>query len=415
MPYPLPRAAGADWKRPGGRAAFFQKGESMSEKRITVWVQRFKDRSTLVLQWLDPDTGKRKSKSAGTADPKEAEEKRKDLEYELTHGKYQEASRMTWERFRELFETEHLPGCRPATHPVFAATFDAFEAVCNPRTLRGVNERTLSAFLAGLRKLPGRNGPMESSTINTRLRFLHIALAWAESQKLIPECPKFPAVHIVERDPQPIPAESFERLLDKAEDPEMKAYLLCGWLAGLRRNEALLLEWEPSDSAPWVNFGRERIVLPAQFVKGKRDQWVPLDPELRTALEALPRRGKQVFHFTSRLTKGRLKETGLSQRIRRLAERAGVRLTMHTLRKGFGCRYAGKVPAQVLQKLMRHRNISLTMKFYANVDDAVEAAVLGAKRNGLRNKKASAEGAEVTGQDATQGSEEGNGEPAFDS
>src|SRR5205823_5664629 len=99
--------------RPGNRRRpprRFQKGKPMSEeRRITVWVQRFKDRSTLVLQWIDPDTGKRKSKSAGTSDHDIAEGRRKDLEYELTHGKYQEASRMTWERFRELFEAEHLP------------------------------------------------------------------------------------------------------------------------------------------------------------------------------------------------------------------------------------------------------------------------------------------------------------------
>jgi hypothetical protein len=50
---------------------------------------------------------------------------------------------------------------------------------------------------------------------------------------------------------------------------------------------------------------------------------------------------------------------------------------MHSLRKGFGCRYAAKVPAQVLQKLMRHSNIKTTMDYYANVDDAVEQAVLG--------------------------------------
>jgi hypothetical protein len=65
-----------------------------------------------------------------------------------------------------------------------------------------------------------------------------------------------------------------------------------------------------------------------------------------------------------------------------------VRLTMHTLRKGFGCRYAGRVPAQVLQKLMRHRNIKTTMDYYANVDAAVEEAVLGPpadRRNSSRN------------------------------
>ena len=38
----------------------------MPDERVTVWVQRFKDRQHLMLQWIDPDTGKRKSRSAGT-------------------------------------------------------------------------------------------------------------------------------------------------------------------------------------------------------------------------------------------------------------------------------------------------------------------------------------------------------------
>ncbi len=127
----------------------------MSEKRIRVWTQRFKDRPQLMLQWLDPDTGRRKSKSAGTADEAEAEQARSDLEYELNHGKHQAASRMTWEAFRDLFEVEYLPDKRPGTRDVYRATLDRFEQLCNPRTLRGVTERTVSLFAAGLRKEPG--------------------------------------------------------------------------------------------------------------------------------------------------------------------------------------------------------------------------------------------------------------------
>ena len=58
---------------------------------------------------------------------------------------------------------------------------------------------------------------------------------------------------------------------------------------------------------------------------------------------------------------------------------------MHALRRGFGCRYAGKVSAHVLQRLMRHASIKTTMDYYANVDAAVEEAVLGPQRNTLRN------------------------------
>src|SRR5262249_12241201 len=105
---------------------------------------------------------------------------------------------------------------------------------------------------------------------------------------------------------------------------------------------------------------------------------------LREALEALPRQGSKVFRFCDR--KGRLlTTTGVSQRVVALAKKAGVRLSMHSLRKGFGCRHASKVPAQVLQKLMRHANIKVTMDYYANVDEAAEEAILGPRRNGSRN------------------------------
>jgi integrase len=357
----------------------------MPEKRVTVWVQRFKDRPSLMLQWIDPDTGRRKSKSAETADEKEAETARADHEYELNNGRYQEASRMTWDRFRELFEAEYVAGGRPYTQRNYKATLDLFERLCGPRTIRGITERTISAFAAGLRKTPGFSPDgMQPSTIKVRLQFLHTALNWAADQKLIPACPKFPTVKVPKKRPQPVPAESFERLLLKAPDANMRAYLLCGWLAGLRLGEALVLEWEETDGAPWVDFAGDRIVLPAEFVKGDEDQWVPLDPLLRQALEALPRRGKKVFRFVA--ADGHpVCEVTVSARIIALARAAGVKLTMKSLRRGFGCRYAGKVPAQVLQKLMRHANIKTTMDYYANVDEAAMEAVLGRQRNTSRN------------------------------
>jgi integrase len=350
----------------------------MSEKRITVWVQKFPDRRNLVLRWTDPINNRRiKSKSTGTADPKEAEAARIDLEADLNNGRYQDAARISWERFRELFEEEYLPNCRPTTRRQFQNTFRLLEEVCNPRTLRSINERVLSAFVAGLRRLPGRISKQgrAPSGIRVCLAYMHAALNWAVQQKILPAVPAAPTVTVPKKRPQPVPVESFERLLVQA-DQQMRAYLLCGWLAGLRRNEALLLERQQTDRAPWLDLGRNRIWLPAEFVKAGEDQWVPLDPDLREALEALPRRGRHVFHFV--MPGGEpATPSGMSKLITELARKAGVRLNMRSLRRGFGCRYAGKVPAQVLQRLMRHAKIDTTMDFYANVDEAVEAAVLG--------------------------------------
>jgi integrase len=361
----------------------------MQEKRVRVWVQRFKGRPTLMLQWHCPETGRRKSKSAGTSDPERAEAARVDLEADLNAGRYAEASRMTWERFRELFEEEYLPNCRPRTREVYANAFDLFEKVCGTPPLRSITARTVSAFTAGLRKLPGRGGApgMQPLTVKVRLQFLRTALAWAARQGLIPAAPAFPCVKVPKRKPQPVPVESVERLLDKADDPDLRVFLMCGWLAGLRRKEALALEWEQADDAPWVDFDREKIWLPGTFVKAVEDQWVPLDPKLREALLSLPRTGRKVFHLMAHGDRSELKPTSVSDRIADLAKAAGVKLSMKSLRRAFGCYYAARVSAQVLQKLMRHGDIKTTLDYYANVDDAAEEAVLGPGRKQSRNPR----------------------------
>jgi integrase len=379
----------------------------MSEQRVTVWVQKFNDRPALVLQWIDPATGKRKSRSAGTADPKAAEAARVDLESDLNNNRYLAADRMPWSRFRELFETEYLAGRREGTAKAYRNTLDLFERLCRPRDLRGVNERIVSAFAAGLRKERGRagGGGMQASSVKGRLSTLRAVLRWAADQRLIPACPKFPAVKVPRKRPQPVPTEAFEKLLAKAPDGQWRAFLLCGWLAGLRRNEALLLEWAEADKAPWLDLGRNRIILPAEFVKGAEDQWVPIDPVLRAALEALPRQGKRVFRFAWPGAGTPLSPSGVSLWLGRLAKDAGVRMNMRSLRRGFGCRHAAKVPAQVLQRLMRHASISTTVAFYANVDAAVEEAILGPQRNASRNKPP---------QNAPQPDEDGGCNPSYD-
>jgi hypothetical protein len=193
----------------------------MTDKRITVWVQRFKDRDALMLQWIDPGPPpKRKSKSAGTADEGEAEKQRADLEYELNHGLHKQASAMSWEKFRELFEAEYVTPLRDNTRLNYGYALDHFETICGPRTLKGITARTLSAFVAGLRQLPGRKPgtKMAPSSVRVRVEFLRTALNWAREQSLLPSVPKFPKVDVPETKPRPIPAESFERLMARAAD-----------------------------------------------------------------------------------------------------------------------------------------------------------------------------------------------------
>lgn len=371
----------------------------MQEKRITVWIQSYSDRSNLTLMWIDPLTGKRKSESAETSIRSLAEMKRTEKEYELNHGLHKEVSRMSWEKFRQLFETEHVSGRRQNTRDNYAETFAAFEKLCRPTSLRGITTRTISAFVGALRKQPGyRGGTMQESTIKIRVQHMRTALTWAVRQRLIPEAPDFPVIKVPKRKPQPVSTEAYERMLAKAPDEAMRVFIMSGWLAGLRLNEALALEREETEEAPYLDLARERIVFPAKIVKGGEDQWVPLDPELREAIEALPRQGRKVFSFVEERSGKPVKDVAVSHRVVEIARQAGVKLTMKSLRRGFGCYWAARVPAQVLQKLMRHSNIRITMDYYANVDDAAMQAVLGRQRNTLRNSEAK----EVAQQEASE-------------
>jgi integrase len=215
-------------------------------------------------------------------------------------------------------------------------------------------------------------------TMKNYLIALKTALAWAVDQKLLPSLPKFPTIKVPKKKPQPIPAEAFEKLLDKAPGALWRAYLLCAWWGGLRLSEARHLQWDPSDSLPWIDFEDDRIVLPAIFAKSDEDQWVPLHPILRQALSELPRTGPEVFPFRSRRGGGPLSRNGITNRILDMAKRAGVKLSMHKLRKGFGCRVAkklGKGNAPILHSLMRHSSMQITMDYYASVDDVLHDAI----------------------------------------
>lgn len=348
-------------------------------RRVTVWIQRFKDRPFPMLQWIDPDTGQRKSKTAETADPEAAEQARADLEYELNHGLHRERSRLDWDKLRDAFHDDHLAGLRPRSREKYETVLDVFEEIVKPAKLAAITERTVSAFVRGMRQRKRGNNPgLAPMTIKNYCVALRTCLAWATKQKLIPSLPEFPTIKVPKKKPQPIPAESFEKMLAKAPDDQWKAFLLCGWWAGLRLTEAENLQWQRSDKLPWLDLDENRIMLPAEFAKSGRDEWVPLHPVLRKILTDLPRHGPAIFDLRTKTKKHKLTRSGISTAVLHFAKAAGVKLSMHRLRKGFGCRLAkalGKGGAAVLHEIMRHSSMQVTMDYYANVDDAKAEAI----------------------------------------
>jgi integrase len=339
----------------------------MPDERISVYVLQPKDRPFLKLEWVDPETGIRRSKSAKTADPKKAEKARADLEYELNHGMAHEPSKMLWQTFRETYEHEKLAGAREATRNKAGYVFDAFTELAHPQTLGKVTERTLSKYATALREKG-----FKPATIQGHLAYLRAALRWAADQRIIPVAPKVvmpkvPKKKIIRK----IVAEEFERLVTVAPDEGWAAFICTAWYTGMRRTEMLDLTWSGHSGAPWVDFGQARIWIPAEYNKSDADQWMPLHPQLAEILQPRRQEGGKVFTLSE-------SPREVSRRFSKLAKRAGLKITLHDLRRSFGSRYAAVVPAPVLQRLMRHADIKTTLAFYTNVDDVLEEAILKA-------------------------------------
>lgn len=328
-------------------------------KPVTVWVQDRPNRY-LSLEWHDPITGRRRTRSAKTNDFPTATKAAAELQANLNAGIERSGESVSWDHFRDAFMEEHAAGLRPRSQEKFRSVFDRFESICNPTRLDRIDERVLTAFVVGMRKLK-----REPWTIRNYLGGLRSAFRWAVVQGWM-HAIRIPAVKVPRTRPKRIDPSDVAKLLAVA-DAEERALILLGWLAGLRISEAWQLRWERTDLWPWVDVQHREIVFPARFVKAGADQSVPMHHELAAALQALPRDRDRVMRPTERRNAG--------NRFADLADRAGVALRYHDLRRGFCSAIAAKHPPAVLMSLARHSSIQTTMQFYANVDAGQAAAI----------------------------------------
>ena len=217
---------------------------------------------------------------------------------------------------------------------------------------------------------------------------------------------------------RPITGEEFDRMLANVEAivgpdaaPSWKRLLNGLWHSGLRLGEAIALYWDrddcPGGKCLEVDLSGKRpmLVIPAELDKGNRDRLLPIAPEFAEFLLATPeaeRRGP-VFAVKRRRQRytGEMRLLHVSATICQVGKRAGVvvnpdsgkRAAAHDLRRSFGQRWAARVMPQILMQLMRHEDISTTMKYYVGKEaeataDVLYAAVekLGTNRGTIRRK-----------------------------
>ena len=347
-------------------------------EEIKVHVVRYPDRSKLMMRYRCPDTGKQIARSTRTVKQREAERAAAKWEAEVREGRYQKASKMTWEAFRSEFDRNVLSGLRETTAMAYESTFNVFERKCKPVKLSQLTTQKVTAFVTMLRE-----DGLTPATIARHLRTLKLATRWAKEQKMLNEVPEFKMPSEAKgAKGRALSLEEFERMLAKAGP--LKFYLQGLWASGLRLAESLQLRWDDAPGALVVDFTGRRPMLriPAESEKGNCHRVLPMAPEFAELLELVPadeRRGF-VFRFPGDCPRS---VHSVCQRVVAIGKAAGVKIkdrtkldgdgqpvtvaqcaSAHDLRRSFGFRWSRRVMPAVLKELMRHSSIDTTMKFY---------------------------------------------------
>jgi integrase len=363
---------------------------------IKVHLVKYPDRANLVMRYVDPFTGRQVQRSTKTTKQSDAVKAAGKWESELNEGRYRKQSRMTWAEFRELYETEVLPGLADGTGECKASVFNYIESTINPQRLAELTTARLSAFSAKLRE----NG-MKETTLSVHLAHLKPVLKWAVRQgylRAIPdvEMPKRAKGVTQTMRGRALVGEEVDRLVAKVSsvrkrEPKKWKRLIRGlWQSGLRLSEALALSWD--DDAPISvctkgKYPALRIYAEAQ--KKHRDELLPIAPEFADFLLAVPKSKRRGLVFGIYGENGQPLSTKRASRYLSAIGKAakivtnkveGRYATAHDWRRSFCTRWARRIMPADLKALARHASITTTMTYYVSqsaedMGDLLRAAI----------------------------------------
>ena len=390
------------FQRVAGLMVFF--GVFPMSEEIHVKVNSYGADRPLSLVYFDPTSGKKKAKSSGTTDWREAERLAGELQKELRAGRYAAPSKLTWADFRKRYAAEKLPTLSPKTRDAFGSAANHLERVLNPDRLVKLTASVLSGFQKKLRE-----EGMGEVTIGSTLRHLRASLSWAVDQELLAAVPKMAIPRAGGARSRAVSGEEFDRLIVAAPkarpaDSAAWAYYLRGlYRGGLRLEESLAVSWD--ETAPFaidLTGRRPAFRIDAAAQKARRDERLPMTEDFYRLLMETPEaeRVGKVFKLTGLKTRTPITPKRVCRIVAKIGKTAGVVVatkerrkrvdgklvattvkkfaTAHDLRRSFGTRWAKRVMPAVLQRLMRHAEIATTMKYYVTMDsDSVADEVWG--------------------------------------
>lgn len=228
--------------------------------------------------WRDPHTGRRCTKSTGTANRQSAQlfaNKLQDKLYRQSIGAYDPAEDYLDLLFTDAkgqFLTAKSERLRPDSVEAYRYSLLAFERTMHPKELRKVDTRVIHDFVSA------RTQQVEAVTTNKDLRHLRAFFNWCHGQGFMGVPPDFKGqfLNVDEADPIWIAEEDVKAVLNAIADPKLvlKRRSSDWWLifirmalfTGMRRSELLGLRWSEVD----FEAGQVRVVRHTS--KGRKDR-----------------------------------------------------------------------------------------------------------------------------------------------
>ncbi len=347
---------------------------------IRVWIRKRKGKkkTSYHLRWIT-DTGKWRNKRIGT-DLKLAEREAVRLEDELRAGTHVDLKDVNWPTFIDevsaLMEGKHRAQCRATLRE-----FGQAVSIHSPRTVR---QSAIKTYVEFLRSKGRENGQLANgvTTINTKLTYLRLSFNTGIRLEYLAKNPlagwnwakvKKPTLRILSPDEESKILASAENLYGFG----MRTFLSFALETWGRLGEITGLLWDD------VRFDDKSILF--RDTKSFEDRFIPI-AESSSLLDDLRRLQVQTQVIGGPFVAyGAKRSSTTTDRRFAIVKDAGIpHFTYHDLRRtGITRALLAGVPPITVQRLAGHREITTTMRHYAQVNnqdlrDGVERAARAA-------------------------------------
>ena len=334
--------------------------------------------------WYD-HAGRKRSKKLGAKSI--ADKYRRKIEGELALRIAEGPTRKRWSDFRERFTDAIVSLKSTGTANAYKEALDNFERIAKPVYMDAITNETIDVFRARRSRerrrttaKPGsdaskrKTAKVSPATVNKDLRHLRAALRKAYKWGLVPKTPDVELLREPERDPYFIDDAAFAALYDACASmtrPRSQNYPAAEWwralfcfayMTGWRISEILDLRRDDVDLETGI------ATVDAESTKGRRTARVELHAVVIDHLRAIVGFSPFVFDWPHH---ERLLWTDFTT----LKKAAGLDFAgaFHRFRFGFANANVDHVDADILQRLMRHRDAQTT-RHYINAAERMKRA-----------------------------------------